>query len=421
MLVGFSKHGTGDGAGPVGYLMSKTRDGRKASPPVAVRGEPILTRQLIDSLDFKWKYTSGVLSFAPGEEIDVHMENTIINEFENLAFAGLEPDQYNILWVRHSHAGHHELHFVTPRIELETQKSLNIKPPGKRTQQAFDDFRSQINARYSLKDPDDPKLARFSRSPNYELRIQSQQSREGKQQNENTRHAITSALRSDVSAGKVKDREDILNAIKELGFDITRQGKNYITIQDRTTLKRMRLKGIFYEEHFNRGDYERMHEERTNDFARPNPEREQDYAKKISSHIENRATYHRSRYPKPPPLVIEPIAPTPPTLKEEPNNDRAGNPIVDRITAFGARIGQQTRDYAQHAQRFATKFRGHVYQHIGTHGDNHQRKRAFTRISDSLERERQRFERATQDFKERLNNLMNKQTPLKGKPSGRRR
>nr|WP_232221531.1 relaxase/mobilization nuclease domain-containing protein [Desulfovibrio sp. 6_1_46AFAA] len=46
-----------------------------------------------------------------------------------MAFAGLEPDQRNILWVQHSHAGHHELHFVIPRVELSSGKAFNPCPP----------------------------------------------------------------------------------------------------------------------------------------------------------------------------------------------------------------------------------------------------------------------------------------------------
>lgn len=53
-----------------------------------------------------------------------------MDDFEKLAFAGMQPDQYNILWVRHSHANHHELHFVIPRVELSTGKAFNAFPPG---------------------------------------------------------------------------------------------------------------------------------------------------------------------------------------------------------------------------------------------------------------------------------------------------
>jgi hypothetical protein len=36
-----------------------------------------------------------------------------MDAFEREAFAGLEPDQRNILWVRHQHSGQHETHFTS--------------------------------------------------------------------------------------------------------------------------------------------------------------------------------------------------------------------------------------------------------------------------------------------------------------------
>ncbi|MDI2821580.1 nuclease, partial [Klebsiella pneumoniae] len=104
MIVGFSRHGTGGGGGPVGYVTDKTRPGRENSPPEVLRGSPEATRNLIDSLDFRHKYTSGVLSFAPEEKVTPEMEQEFMDRFEQVAFAGLEADQYNILWVRHTHA-----------------------------------------------------------------------------------------------------------------------------------------------------------------------------------------------------------------------------------------------------------------------------------------------------------------------------
>ena len=167
MIVGFSKYGTGGGYAPMRYFTSYTNpdkslrclpDGTPA-PPVVLRGDPELVRHLIDGLKFKHTYTSGVLSFAPGEVITPEMEAAIMDAFEDAAFAGLEHDQYSILWTRHTHAGHHELNFLIPRVELSTGKSLNIRPPGSKAGDLFDAFRSMINARYGLADPDDPARA----------------------------------------------------------------------------------------------------------------------------------------------------------------------------------------------------------------------------------------------------------------------
>ena len=75
---------------------------------------------------------------APSED----EQRAVMDEFERVAFAGLDPEQHDITWVRHSHTsrpeggalgdrdGRAELHFLTPRMELTTGRALNIAPPG---------------------------------------------------------------------------------------------------------------------------------------------------------------------------------------------------------------------------------------------------------------------------------------------------
>lgn len=198
MLIGFSKHGTGNAGRPIDYLTAETvavtgtpvpastapvgyltgRSGKKGvrrEPcPVIVRGDPERVRALIDSVKHKHKYSSGVLSFSPNEIITPDMEEKIITEFEQAAFAGLSPDRYEILWVRHQHTKgrRHELHFLTPRVDLVTGKSLNIAPPRKSTRELFDTLRSKINSEYGLADPSDPARARKTRTLKHRAKIQ---------------------------------------------------------------------------------------------------------------------------------------------------------------------------------------------------------------------------------------------------------
>ena len=313
MIVGFSKHGTGGGKGPTEYVTNPEREGREESPPITVRGDSELTKQLIDSLDFKWKYTSGVLSFAPDEVITPKMESEIIDRFESVAFAGLEPDQYNILWVRHSHAGHHELHFITPRVELETCKSLNIKPPGDRAREHFDDFRSEINAKYGLADPTDPDREKNIVSPNYELKISAEAIRKGEKAPDNIRRLIDEVLTQRAVKGLIRSREDVLNHVKQLGLETTREGKNYITVSDPTSEGRWRLKGGLYAQDFEPSTaIERADIARERDYSKPDQEAARRYGARVERHISARAEYNQSRYQTPKPkreLVhdIEPI------------------------------------------------------------------------------------------------------------------
>jgi hypothetical protein len=211
MIVGFSKHSKGGGSGPVNYLTQDTNpDGSARTPlPQVVRGDAELVRRLIDAVPFERTYTSGVLSFAPGEIITPAMEEAIMDGFERVAFAGLEPDRYSILWVRHRHAGHHELHFVTPRMELVSGKSLNIHPPGRVSQALFDTFRSQVNAEYGLADPDDPARARDVSLPNHIAKLQADANRKGKTLKADIRETITAFIRLEMDAGRVRSREGV--------------------------------------------------------------------------------------------------------------------------------------------------------------------------------------------------------------------
>ena len=120
MHIKFFSAGRGGGAAPIDYLTAeevyKEGELKQRDPlPEVLRGEPSQTRALIDSSENEWKYTSGVIAFHADDAPTEEQQQQVMDDFERLAFAGLEPDQYDILWVRHTHEGNIELHMVTPR------------------------------------------------------------------------------------------------------------------------------------------------------------------------------------------------------------------------------------------------------------------------------------------------------------------
>ncbi|HBV3198690.1 TPA: relaxase/mobilization nuclease domain-containing protein [Klebsiella pneumoniae] len=297
MIVGFSSRGTGGGSGPVEYLTDKNRQGRDDNPPSVLRGSPKATEQLIDSLNFKHKYTSGVLSFAPNEQVTEDMEAAIMDRFEAIAFAGLESDQYNILWVRHEHANHHELHFVTPRVELSSGKSLNIRPPGELAKQTFDDFRSEVNARYGFADPDDPKRAREISQPNHLLKIAAESLRNGVKPEEDVRLLVNEIIAERAIEGLISNRSDVVSHVKELGFDVAREGKNYITIMEPESGERWRLKGGLYEREFDATrEIEAKAQRTAREYGKPDAGAAEHFAQRVERHISSRAEYNQNRY-----------------------------------------------------------------------------------------------------------------------------
>lgn len=88
-------------------------------------GDSEITLALIEeaSKKQKWSWFSGVLTFS--EILDETIKHEVIKDFMRVFFAGLSGNQYNILWINHQDKGRTELHYVGPRLELTTGKSMN--------------------------------------------------------------------------------------------------------------------------------------------------------------------------------------------------------------------------------------------------------------------------------------------------------
>ena len=236
MLVKFFKGGTGQGASPVEYLIRET-DSRgviREPLPEIIKGNPQQIIQLIDSLDFKYKFHSGVISFAPSDEPTEEQQKAIIDSFEKTAFAGLEAEQYDILWVKHSHTsnGRVELHFVTPRVELTTGKSLSIAPPG--WQDYYCHWRDIWNYQQGWASPDDPTRAR-TYQPGYQALRDAQDQRLElaglpAKKKEDYRKIITNYITENIRLGNITNRTDIIKTLKNADIEVTRIGTNYIPI-----------------------------------------------------------------------------------------------------------------------------------------------------------------------------------------------
>lgn len=241
------RHGVGRGASVINYVLDAKDPKRQHSPPTALRGDPEQVKQLIDTTSRKWRYTSGVLSWAPEDKVTPKQEQQLMDSFESHAFAGMEPDQYSILWVRHSHAGRHEMHFVIPRTELRTDRALNPCPPSWDKQ--YNPLCELWNRRNNWARPDEAKRARLV-SPG--VTLESYRSGTAAE----VRTAVTEALLKGVQAGAITDRQGIVAALEGIGFSVPRQGKDYITLEvpsDTTQKKtqRIRLKGALYAKSWN--------------------------------------------------------------------------------------------------------------------------------------------------------------------------
>ena len=132
MLVKFLAHGTGSAQAAADYLTRELDSQGEVREDVAVlRGDPDAVAAVADTLEFEHKYTSGVIAWAPEDRPSDLEIDRVLDEFEQTAWAGLEPDRYAWAAVQHRAAtGGVHVHVLAARCDLETGKSLNIAPPG---------------------------------------------------------------------------------------------------------------------------------------------------------------------------------------------------------------------------------------------------------------------------------------------------
>lgn len=306
MLIKFFKNGQGRGAGPVGYLIARevaaysdNRDLKRDAEgrvimiareplPEVLRGNPAHTEALIDATPHQWSYRAGVLAFTREDNPSERQQGEAMDAFEALAFAGLEPNQRDILWVRHTHEGRVELHFTTPRMELTEGRSFNIAPPG--FQKPYDALRDVLNHRYGWADPEAPERARDVVSVMERL------------QRGAAREAIHDWALDQVASGKIQDRSQLISALRTEGLEIPRTGKDYVTVFDPTSGQRLRLRGEIFHENWTRAaTLERAAEQRANTARTPHASRldrlgAETLCSRLRAFEQRRAEYNRSRY-----------------------------------------------------------------------------------------------------------------------------
>ncbi|HED3306030.1 TPA: relaxase/mobilization nuclease domain-containing protein [Klebsiella quasipneumoniae subsp. similipneumoniae] len=239
MLIKFLSHGTGSGARASAYLMgSHDHTGAPRAGVAVLRGDPVLFAAVADSLPFQHRYASAVISWATEEAPTADEITAVLEDFEAVAFAGLEPEDVHLTAVQHDEPdGGVHVHILIPRVHLGTGKSFNPAPPGHRKD--FDAVRDKHNHEKGWARPDDPLRARLLR-PDFEAFKDKSDKTAIKKQI--TNHLFAAAEQRVIS--NAAELRDYLQT--SLGCEITRTGADYTSIKPEGYPKAIRLKGELY-------------------------------------------------------------------------------------------------------------------------------------------------------------------------------
>lgn len=280
MIVKFFPHSKGMGSKPINYFLGNKKNREFAR---VLSGDPIITEHLINATKYEHKYKSGVLSFTErANEISETDKFRIMRDFEQTLFPGLEPDQYDILWIEHSDkdidannpVGRLELNFLIPCQELRTGKRLQPYYAGA-DKARVNAWKNIINREVKtisdepLTDPDAPNRKRkvhnyigaINRPSPYEIRPKRAKSKDDldTSSRDALRDSINQHMLAELSArsSRLGDRKAVAHELKTgLGLTIERIAPTSITISHKSCKdtngkpQRVRLEGGIYRKDF---------------------------------------------------------------------------------------------------------------------------------------------------------------------------
>lgn len=306
MIVKFFHRSKERGSKPIRYFLGPDNDREFAQVLI---GNPVITEQLIDAVPYQNKFTTGVLSFTERvDEISEADKLMIMREFEKMMFSGLEPDQYNVLWIEHSdkdrydvdadgkkiegteRKGRLELNFLIPNIELRTGKALRPFWFGTDIYRV-NAWKNTINEEVktvngqALSDPNAPQRKRkinpFLSSPkptpfdatSKKIKDKADLKTESRDELRDSIYQHMLAVLSERNS-RLNDRKAVVHElIDELGLTIERAANKSITISHKACkdkngkLQRVRLEGALFHKDFDpknfkveaQSDYELNH------------------------------------------------------------------------------------------------------------------------------------------------------------------
>lgn len=288
MIVKFLGVKNGGGLGSVNYVLNKKRvaDGTAK----ILLGNEKITRDLIKSISKKQKVSFGVMSFEESN-IPEHQKFELMKEFEKTFMAGLNQEQYNILWVEHTDKGRLELNCIIPKIELSTGRAFNPYFHGSDLHLA-DLFQTRANLKYGFTDPKDPSKQSIVQGSRKEFHLIKDY------------QELDKKLVQLVRDGIIEDRESLISMLGDSNIKVNRIGTDYISVKLPDSKKAKRFEGGVYDEQFT--SIEKLsiigEEKARRERAYKTRDREAELRKvesRFTKAVQKRANYNRNFYSKP--------------------------------------------------------------------------------------------------------------------------
>lgn len=293
MHIKFISRGKGSAKSAEEYLLQEhDHNGEIRADVQVLRGNPSHVSQLADSLDFKHRYTSGVIAWHKDDAPTDKQIAQVLDDFERVAFAGLEPNQYTYYAVLHEESnGAKHVHVITPRVELSTGKSMNVAPPNH--QKTYDVLVDKYNTKHNWASPKDLHRRKLV---NNRVQLHSDMS------HTKAKTEINKAVQELIAKGTIKNENNVtkyLNSIDGVTVKPRRSKKN-LSIELEGIKKPIRLEGLAYAKGFNVGELrQELRAEQESRARETTADRTREYervSEVLEDIITDRARFNQGRY-----------------------------------------------------------------------------------------------------------------------------
>lgn len=161
---------------------------------------------------------------------------------------GYSREELNIFSVAHYDTDNYHFHITIDSKNQLTGTQLYFEKTRR-----FIDYLQLVREYVSLKygfDLGEKRLISTGKVGTEKIKQLLRQRKEYREKNrDEIKEEITNILATEIAQGTINSREELIDYLKEIGLQINRIGKNYISIKYEN--EKIRLKGAIYDEHFN--------------------------------------------------------------------------------------------------------------------------------------------------------------------------
>lgn len=294
MLV--SNFSGGSTADAVNYVLSDTNWKKEERPhkPEVLSGDPSIVKEIgLLASKFANPTTSGVISFAKGETPTKEQMQEIISDYKSQIFRGME-DRVALLFVLHKEKDKDHIHVIGANMDMQTGKYFNPFPPGDMTKDLLKAFSAMQNHKYGWQQVNQNPLKPAQTKTEHKANAHHKHSDFYAEvfKNSKDKRTFESACLDLAKSGEVKNRDELVSFLKDAGYQLSREGKDYISIVNPDG-KNFRLKdGIFAKG----ADYKELIKEASQSVKSFNAQK---VAQQLERIIERRTAFNEKRYNKP--------------------------------------------------------------------------------------------------------------------------